>query len=151
MVRTKATTVEEYLGELDPDRRDAMAAVRKVILANLPDGYEEAMGSAGIAYQVPLERFTNTYNKQPLAYAGLASQKNYMSLYLMNVYAEDDAAQFRKRVEQAGKRLDMGKACIRFKKTDDLALDVIGETIASMGPDEFIGHYMATRPQATRR
>lgn len=80
-MRSNATTVDQYLAELPEERRTAIQATRAVILENLPEGYEEAMNWGMIVYQVPLERYPDTYNRQPLMYAALASQKNYMSLF----------------------------------------------------------------------
>jgi hypothetical protein len=124
---------------LPEDRRTAIAAVREVVLANLPDGYEEAMNWGMIAYQVPLATFSETYNKQPLLYAALASQKRHMAVYLTGIYTSEDA---RRRFEAAykatGKRFDVGKSCVRFRTIDDLPLDLIGETIAAMTPADLI-------------
>ena len=146
MVRSAAATVEEYLGELSAERREAVAAVREVALANLPEGYVEAMNWGMISWEVPLERYPNTYNKQPLMYAALASQKNYMSLYLMCVYAdEDDRARFETLFRASGKRLNMGKSCVRFRRVEDLPLDLIGEVIGSTSVDEYIRRYEAAR------
>ncbi len=123
MVSSKAATVDEYLAELPEERREAIATVRRFILDHLPEGYVEGMNWGMIVYEIPLERYPDTYNKQPLGLVALASQKNYMSLYLLG----DD--EFRRRWEETGKKLDMGKTCIRFRKVDDLALDVIGDTL----------------------
>ena len=146
MVRSAAATVEEYLGELSVERREALEAVRAVALANLPEGYVEAMNWGMISWEVPLERYPNTYNKQPLMYAALASQKNYMSLYLMCVYADDgDRARFEERFRASGKRLDMGKSCVRFRRVEDLPMDLIGEVIASTSVDDYIRRYEEAR------
>ena len=146
MVRSAAATVEEYLGELAPERREAIEAVRDVVLHNLPDGYDEAMNWGMISWAVPLERYPDTYNKQPLMYAALASQKNYMSLYLMGVYTDgDDKTWFEARFRASGKKLNMGKSCVRFKKVDDLPMELIAETIASTPVDEYISRYEAAR------
>ena len=88
-MHSDASTVSEYLGSLPADRRKAMAAVRKVIRANLPKGIVESMNWGMIVYEVPLRTYPDTYNGQPLAYAGLASQKNHMSVYLMGIYGSD--------------------------------------------------------------
>ena len=149
MARSEASTVEEYLAELPPERREAMSAVRDVALANLPDGYAEAMNWGMISWEVPLERYPNTYNKQPLMYAALASQKNYMSLYLMSVYSQDDdKAWFEERFKASGKKLNMGKACVRFKTLNDLPMDLIAETIASTPVDAYIRRCEAARGSA---
>ncbi|MEX0761608.1 MAG: DUF1801 domain-containing protein [Dehalococcoidia bacterium] len=148
MAQSKAQTVDEYLDELPPERREAISTVRSVILDNLPEGYEESMQYGMISYVIPLQAYPDTYNKQALAYASLASQKNYMSLYLMNVYGEPGSEQwFHERYKASGKKLDMGKSCVRFKKLDDLPLDLIAETIASTPPTRFIEKYEASRPR----
>jgi len=138
-MRSDATTVDEYLASLPDDRRKAITEVREVILANLPNGYEEAMNWGMITYQVPIDTYPETYNKQPLMYAGLASQKNHMAVYLTGVYTSDDErASFEEEYRSTGKRLDMGKSCVRFRKLDDLPLDVIGRAIAARDVDSFI-------------
>jgi hypothetical protein len=142
MVSSGAKTVQEYLDELPEAQRAVVSRVRQLVLENLPAGYEESMNWGMIAYAVPLERYPNTYNKQPLAYIGLAAQKNYYALYLMGCYAESEHDQkLRAGFQQAGKKLDMGKSCLRFKKLDDLPFDVLAENIASLTPDEFIQLY----------
>ena len=138
-MRSEATTVAGYLAALAPDRREAIEAVRAEVLANLPEGYEEAMNWAMITYQVPLERFPDTYNGQPLMYAGLASQKNHMAVYLTAVYADEETRdEFLAAYRSTGKRLDLGKSCVRFKRLDDLPLELIGQTIAATSVDRFV-------------
>ena len=144
MVSSDAPSVDEYLAELPEDRRRANSRVREVILANLQQGFEETMQYGMPSYIVPFERYPTTYNGQPLAVASLASQKNYMSLYLMSVYGERDQ-QFREEYERTGKRLDMGKSCVRFRSVDDLPLDLIARTIAATSADDFIRTYEASR------
>lgn len=138
-MRSEAKTAKEYLASLPADRSEALSKVRQIICDNLPTGYEEAMNWGMITYQVPLSVYPDTYNKQPLAYAALASQKNYMALYVSGPYGDEA---IREKLEQgfkkAGKKLDMGKSCIRFKKLEDLPLDVVGEVIASVPMDVFI-------------
>jgi uncharacterized protein YdhG (YjbR/CyaY superfamily) len=152
-MRTKATTVEEYLAELPADRREAIETVRATILERLPAGYEEVMNWGMITYQVPLEIYPNTYNKQPLMFAALASQKNHMAVYLTGIYISDEARdEFEAAYRATGKRLDVGKSCVRFKKLDDLPLDLIGDTIASVSVDRLVAHVEAvgsTRKAAT--
>ncbi|MDH3682978.1 MAG: DUF1801 domain-containing protein [Acidimicrobiia bacterium] len=146
MVSSKATTVEDYLAELPDDRRDAIAEVRDVVLDNLPDGYVESMNWGMISYEVPLETFPDTYNGKPLGYAALASQKNYMAIYLNNVYGDANIEDwFRTQYEATGKKLDMGKSCVRFKTLDQLPLDLIGEVIAMTPVDEFLERYRQAR------
>ncbi len=146
MATSSASTVEEYLAQLPPERREAISAVRDVILQHLPAGYEEGMQYGMIGYYVPLERFADTYNGQPLGLVALASQKNYMSVYLNSVYG-DPATEtwFKERYAATGKRLDMGKSCLRFRRLDDLPLELIGETIARAHLDAFLEHYRAAR------
>jgi hypothetical protein len=143
---TKTTTVRDFLESLPDERRADIERVRKVILDNLPKGYEELVGMGMLMYSVPLARFPDTYNGQPLCYAALASQKNYMSVYLMSVYGDKKTELwFRARFKDAGKKLDMGKSCVRFKTADDLPLDVIGETIAKVPVDTWVSLYQQAR------
>jgi hypothetical protein len=151
-MQSKATTVSDYLASLPPDRRTAIEAVREVILANLDHDYEEGMQYGMIGYYVPHRVYPAGYHadpKQGLPFAGLASQKNYMSVYLMGLYCGcvegvDDTALlkwFREAWAKSGKKLDMGKSCIRFKKVDDLALDVLGEAIRRLPAKKYIEVY----------
>lgn len=146
-MRTKATTVTEYVRELPPDRRELLQAVREVILANLPKGYEECMQCGMIGYVVPHSLYPAGYPcdpKLPLPYAALASQRQHVSLHLMTVYGDAATAQwFRQAVKAAGKRLDMGKCCVRFKRLADVPLDVIGQVIARVPPDKYIARFEA--------
>lgn len=145
-MQSKATTVAQYLAALPDDRRTAIEEVRSVILANLPDGYQESMNWGMISYEIPLERYPDTYNKKPLGYAALASQKNHMAVYLMNIYSSEDAAtSFEAQYRATGKRYDVGKSCVRFRKIDDLPLDLIGRTIAATSVDQYIAEYEAAR------
>lgn len=142
MVSSSADTVEDYLAQLPDDRRDAIAEVREAVLDNLPDGFVEAMSFGMIAYEVPLETFPDTYNKKPLMYAALASQKNHMAVYLTSVYADPDLeAWFRAEYEATGKKMDMGKSCVRFKKIENLPVDLIGEAVAKLSLDDFLETY----------
>jgi len=141
-MQSKATTVEDYLAELPDDRRMALEVVRQVIRANLDKDYEEGIQYGMIGYYVPHHIHPAGYHcdpKQPLGFAGLASQKNYMSLYMMCVYGNNPLTTwFQTEWKKTGKKLDMGKACIRFKKVEDLALDVIGEAIRRMPATKYI-------------
>jgi hypothetical protein len=152
MFTNKARTVSEYLQQLTPEQRTSIAAVRKVVRDNLPRGYEEAIGWGAITYGIPLKDYPNTYNRQPLCIAALSAGTRKCSLHLMAVYG--DAAtrkwledQFRK----AGKKLDIGKACIRFTTPDDLPLDAIATVIAKVTPEKYIERYEAARKSSTRR
>ena len=146
MVRSAAATVEEYLQELPPDRREDIQAVRELVLDNLPPGYVETMNWGMITYEIPLDRYPKTYNSQPLMYAALASQKRHMALYLMCVYSHQESrAWFEERYKASGKRLDMGKSCVRFRRLEDLPLDLIAETIAGTSVEDYIEFYEASR------
>jgi hypothetical protein len=152
MVMSKAPTAEDYIAELPAERARVLSEVRKVVLKNLPEGYREMMGWGMISYGVPLERYPDTYNGQPLCYAALAAQKNYFSLYLMGVYGHPERERaLRDAFAKAGKKLDMGKSCVRFTALDDLPLDAIGRTIAGMPPSELIEAHEAARAQASSR
>ena len=145
-MRSDADTVEEYLAELPDDRRLAISAVRDVVLEHLPTGFEEIIQYGAISYVVPLSRYPETYNGEALAVASLANQKRYMALYLLGVYGEEGAQErLRSRWEATGRKLDMGKSCLRFRKLDDLALDLVGEVIASPSVDDLIAAYERSR------
>lgn len=145
-MKSGATTVEAYLEELPEERRQVVSTVRGAILESLPNGYVESMNWGMISYEIPLEDYPTTYNGKPLSYAALAAQKRHYALYLMNVY--QDPRLEKKLVdgfEEAGKKLDMGKSCVRFRKLEDLPLDVIREIIASTKPSELIARYEKSR------
>ena len=138
-MRSDAITVEQYLAELPEERRQALSTVREVILTNLPEGYEEVMNWGMITYQVPLSFYPNTYNKKPLMYAALASQKNHMAVYLTSIYMnEKDRTEFEAEYRSTGKRLDTGKSCVRFRNLEDVPLSLIGKAIASKAVKDFI-------------
>jgi Domain of unknown function (DU1801) len=147
-MKSDAKSVEKYLKALPPDRRVAISAVRDVILANLPKGYEECMYYGMIGYVVPHSLYPAGYHcdpKLPLGLACLGSQKNHMSLHLMNVYGDPAAAAwFTKAWKKSGKKLDMGKACVRFKKIEEVPLDVIGQVFARTP----VKNYIATVEKA---
>jgi hypothetical protein len=146
MVKSDAKTVEAYLNGLSEDRRGVVSKVRNAILESLPDGYVESMNWGMISYEIPLEVYPDTYNGEPLSYAMLAAQKNHYALYLMNVYQDPELdGQLRVGFEQAGKKLDMGKSCVRFRKLEELPLDVIRAVIASTEPADFIAKYEKSR------
>lgn len=141
-MRSDAATVEEYLASLPEDRREAISAVRSVILDRLPDGYEEEMRWGMISYEVPLAIQPDTYNGKPLMYAALASQKRHMAVYLSGVYADPAAREgFEQAYRATGKRMDMGKSCVRFRRLDDLPLGVIGEAVARYPVSDFVDLY----------
>ena len=147
MVSNAAATVEQYLSSLPPDRRAEIARVRSVVNAKLPQGYEEGMLYGMIGWYIPLANYPETYNGQPLCLAGLAAQKQHLALYMMTVYGDPRLEQaFKAGFKAAGKKLDMGKSCVRFKTADALALDVIGETISKVPPAHLIAQYEKAHP-----
>ncbi len=132
-MQSKAKTVTEYLAGVPEDRRAALKTVRAVVKKHLPKGYVEGIGYGMIVWSVPLEVYPDTYNGEPLMYAALASQKNYMALYLTG--GGTDGPVHKKLVagfKAAGKKLDVGKSCIRFEQLDDLPLDVIGHAVGAV-------------------
>jgi hypothetical protein len=137
-------TVDEYLKGLPEDRRGPMTKVRSMVKKNLPKGYRERLDYGMIAWELPLEKFPDTYNKKPLCYIALASQKNHMALYLMGAYGNPEQEKYlADAFKKAGKKLDMGKSCLRFRKLDDLALDALAEVVASTPPDALIAKHEA--------
>lgn len=155
MVRSPAATVEQYLEAIPPERRAILAAVRDAIRRNLPEGYREAMRWGAICYEVPLERYGDTYNGQPLSYVSLAAQKNYFTLSLMAVYGSPRLREWlQAEFERAGKKLELSKSCLHFRSLEDLPLDVVGRAVASTPLNAYIAHYeaaQATGPAARRR
>ncbi len=149
-MQSKAATVDAYLKQLPEDRRAAIAAVRKAILKSLDKGYQETMQYGMIGYSVPHSIYPAGYHcdpKQPLPFASLASQKNHMAVYLMCMYGHPThekwfRAEWEKSVKAGrAKKLDMGKSCIRFKKLEDIDLDLIGEAISRVSVKELIKFY----------
>lgn len=138
-MKSEATTVRAYLAALDPERRAAMTIVREAIRTRLPRGYEEAMNWGMICYQVPLSVCPETYNGQPLMYAALASQKNHMAVYLSGVYLDARLQrEFESRYRASGKRMDIGRSCVRFRRLEDLPIDLIADSVAAMPMAEFV-------------
>ncbi|MBN2557092.1 MAG: DUF1801 domain-containing protein [Anaerolineales bacterium] len=146
MTHSQAASVEAYLNELTPERREVVARVRKMILEHLPDGYIESMNWGMISYEIPLDVYPDTYNKKPLGYLALAAQKNHYALYMLGVYADPaQEKELREGFRKTGKKMDMGKSCIRFRKLEDLPLDVIASLIAGTSPEKMIERYKQAR------
>lgn len=148
-MQSRAKTVNEYLEELPSDRRAAIEAIRQVILANLDEDYEEGMQYGMIGYYVPHRVYPAGYHcdpKQPLPFVSIASQKNHLSIYLMCLYASDDhRLWFEKAWKATGRKLDAGKCCVRFKTLEDVALDVLGESIRQISARGYIEQYERAR------
>ena len=144
-----ASTVAQYLAALPPDRRAAISAVRKTINDNLPDGYEEGIQFGMIGWYVPLSMYPAGYGenpKVPLPLLALASQKSGMVLHFLSFYGHPTlSAWFVTEYKKSGKKLDMVKGCVRFNKLEDLALDVVGRTVARVPVEEHIANYKAAR------
>jgi hypothetical protein len=136
--KSTATTPDDFLAEQSEDRRKALAVVRETVNAHLPSGLVEAMDCGMITRRIPLARDPKTYYGHPLGIAALANQKNYMALHLPSLDVEPDDAWFRDRWAETGKKLDMGKGCVRFKKLDALPPDIIGAAIARTSVDHYI-------------
>jgi hypothetical protein len=139
-----AKTPEEYLAALPENRRASIAAVREVVRKHLPKGYAEFVNYGMLNYGVPLSRFPKP-DGQPLCYVALAAQKNYCALYLMSAGDKKHGAKLRAAFKVAGKKLDMGKSCIRFQTEDDLPLDAVGEIIGSIPSEKWIEIFEASR------
>ncbi|HSJ15192.1 MAG TPA: DUF1801 domain-containing protein [Longimicrobiales bacterium] len=141
-----SVTPEQYLEALPEDRRALIGAVRELILRNVPAGYTEAVAFDMLTWSIPLARYPDTYNGQPLACIALASKKNYCTLHLNSVYQSPEREQrLRAAYADAGRKLDLGKACIRFRRLEDLHTDAIAELIADVTPDCFIAEHEAAR------
>jgi len=131
---------------LTPEQRSVIDPVRSLILSHLPSGFVETINWGMLSYEVPLEIYPHTYNKKPLNYIGLAVQKQYYSLYLMPAYMDQNVYQtLMNAFESVGKKLSLGKSCIRFKKVEDIPLDLIGSIIASHSVESFIRAYETAR------
>ncbi len=154
-MQSSATTVDAYLKSLPDDRRETVQAVREVILKNLDAGFKEGMQYGMIGYCVPHSVYPAGYHcdpRQPLPFAGLASQKNYLSLYLMSVYGDGPHWDwFHEAWAKTGKKLNMGKCCIRFKRVEDLALDVIADALRRTTVQSYIAHYEDVLDQVRSR
>ena len=149
-MHSDATTVDEYLAALPDDRRAQLEPVYRAVHDAMPDGFAETMAWGMITWAVPLADFPDTYNGEPLCYAGLAAQKQKNSLYLMGLYADSaEAEDFRARWTADGTRLDMGKSCVRFRTLDAERLLLVADTIAATTPDDFIA--LHERARAERR
>lgn len=154
-MRSDSTTVSAYLASLPADRRAAVSALREVIRANLPKGYEEGMQYGMIGYHVPHRLYPAGYHtdpRQPVPFAALASQKNNLALYLMGLYCgcvepgtgeTAEASWFREAWRATGKRLDMGKSCVRFRRVEDVPLEVVGEAIRRVPVALLLERYQA--------
>jgi len=145
-MQSKATTPEQYLSELPEDRKEAMLKLRNAIKENLPQGFEEVISYGMLGYVVPHSIYPSGYHcdpKLPLPFINLASQKNFIALYHMGIYANKNleswfVSEYPKHVKT---KLDIGKSCIRFKKMEDIPFDFIGELAAKVSVEDWISNY----------
>lgn len=147
-MRSDATTVEDYLAALEPERAETIRTVIDVVRRAMPVGYAESIMFGMVGWGVPLERYPVTYNSQPLGYVALASQKRYCSLYLMGLYMRAGAEEDFRARWSAPRALDLGKSCVRFRTAADLDLPLIAETVASVPVDELIAMYERAHPSS---
>lgn len=144
MVSSAATSVAEYLDELTESDRAVVSYLRELFLEQLPKGLEEVMNWGMITYQVPFSTVPKTYNNQPLAFAAIARQKNYFSIYLMSVYADESLREkFEAEYKATKKPMNIGKACIRFKKLSDLPVEIIQRYLKAMSVEQYVERYSA--------
>jgi len=140
------TTPTQYIASLPADRAKTIAAVRALVNKYIPSGYDECLVWGTIGWTIPLSRFPETYNKQPITYVALSSQKNYCSLYLMGAFwSESQLQQLKAAFTAAGKKLDMGKCCVHFQSPDDLPLQEIGKLISAISSEKWIEMYEESR------
>lgn len=152
MVSSAAASVKQYLDELPPERRAVVARVRAAMRKAMPKGYEEAMNWGAICYQIPLERYPDTYNGQPLAFVGIAAQKNNYGLYLMGLYGDAGReATLKAAFDAIGRKPDMGKACVRFRKLEDVPLEAIAKWVSTVSVEDYLAWYEKAHPPKARR
>lgn len=152
---SKFATVEDYLASLPDDRRETIAAVRAVILKNLPKGFEEGIQYNMIGYYVPHSLYPAGYHcnpSEPLPFISLASQKSHMAVYMFCIYSSEEMTNwFVEEYKKTGKRMDMGKSCVRFKKLENIPLELIGEAVGKISLEEFIAAYEKQIPASKRK
>ena len=140
--------VDEYIAALDEDRRAVLGPVVELVRDAVQPGFEEAVSHGMATWSVPLSRLSTTYNGEPLMYAAVAAQKRHSSLYLMGLYADPDsgrAEDFRRRWTASGRRLDLGKSCLRFRTPADLDVDLLRETLGALSVDDYVALYERSR------
>jgi hypothetical protein len=143
---SKATTPDQYIKELPADRKDAMIKLRETVRKNIPKGFKEVMGYGSMGYSVPHELYPAGYHcdpKQPLPFAGIASQKNFISFYHMGLYADPKLLKWftTEFAKQSTAKLDMGKSCVRFKKPEHIPYKLIGELMKKITVKDWIKTY----------
>jgi uncharacterized protein YdhG (YjbR/CyaY superfamily) len=147
-MQSKATTVDAYIAELPEDRQKAVSKLRSIIKKKLPRGFKEGMGYGMIGWSVPHSIYPAGYHctpTDPLPFMGLASQKNFIALYHMGIYADPTLLKWFQdaHAKASTKKLDMGKSCIRFKKPEDIPFELIGELASKISVEDWIKRYEA--------
>jgi hypothetical protein len=145
-MQSKAATPEQYIDDLPEDRKEVIKRLRKLILDNLPKGFEECMNYGMLGYVVPHSVYPDGYHcapETPLPFINLASQKNHIGFYHMGIYSDPKLlewfrSEFPKHVPG---KLDMGKSCMRFKNPEKIPFDLIGELAAKISVKEWIERY----------
>jgi hypothetical protein len=141
-------TPAQYIASLPAHRAKTIATVRALVNKHIPSGYNECLVWGTIGWTIPLSRYPDTYNKQPICYVALSSQKNYCSLHLMGAFwSESQLEQLKAAFKAAGKRLDMGKSCVHFESPGDLPLEAIGKLISAISSEKWIEMYEQSRLQ----
>ena len=141
-------TPAQYIASLPADRAKTIATVRALVNKHIPRGYDECLVWGTIGWAIPLSRYPDTYNQQPICYVALSSQKNFCSLYMMGAFwSASQLEQLRAAFKAAGKKLDMGKCCVHFETPDDLPLEALGKLIASIPSEQWIEMYEQSRLQ----
>jgi hypothetical protein len=139
-------TPAQYIASLPADRAKTIATVRSLVNKHIPRGYDECIVWGTIGWVIPLSRYPDTYNKQPITYVALSSQKNYCSLYLMGAYwGASQLEELKAEFKAAGKKLAMGKCCVNFETPDDLPLEAIGKLISAISSENWIEMYEQSR------
>jgi hypothetical protein len=147
-MHSDAATVDEYLASLPDDRSAQLEPVYRTVRDAMPAGFDETMAWGMITWSVPLARFPDTYNGEPLGYVSLAAQKRHNSLYLMGLYADSaEAETFRASWTADGTRLDMGKSCVRFRALDTERLRLVAATVAATTPDDLVERHERSRAE----
>ena len=149
-MNSKAASIDEYLAGLPPDRKDAMSGLRKVILENLPAGFEETISYGMIGYVVPHSKYPAGYHcnpRLPLPFMNIASQKNFVAVYSMGLYGNPELMKWftAAHAKASPKKLDMGKGCVRYKKPEDIPFSLIGQLASKISPDQWIAQYEKNR------
>jgi hypothetical protein len=145
-MQSKATTPEAYIAEMPQERQKAFSRLRTVIKKNLPKGFKEGMGYGMMGWSIPHSLYPPGYHcnpKDPLPFMSIASQKNFIAVYHMGIYADQKLLKWfmAEHVKASPKKLDMGKSCIRYKNPEDIPFELIGELASKITPDEWIAVY----------